>query len=126
MPNTVGEPPISDLAEDVLRDATELVRAEVSLAVDELKKEATMAMEAAVAWAATGVFAVIALTMLVTAAFLAAGKDWPIAMLGTGAVFVALAIAGASFARRVVPKHVLGRTRDRVANDVQQIKDHAS
>jgi uncharacterized membrane protein YqjE len=124
--NKVGEPPISDLVEQALRDATELVRAELSLAAEELKKEATMAMGAAATWAATATFAVIAFTMLVMAAFLAAGADWPIALLGTAVVFLTLAIAGAIIARRLVPKHILGRTRDRVANDLRQIKDHAS
>jgi roadblock/LC7 domain-containing protein len=126
MSNKVGETPISDLVGEALRDATELVRAELSLAAAELKKEATMAMGAAAAWAATATFAVIAFTMLVTAAFLAAGAHWPVALLGTAGVFVALAIVGAILARRLVPKHILARTRDRVANGVQQIKDHAS
>lgn len=124
--NEIGEPPISDLVEDALHDATALVRAELSLASAELKQEATAAAGAAAAWAATAIFAVIALAMLITAAFLAAGARWPVALFGTAGVFAALALVGAVLARRLVPKHILERTRDRVADDVRQIKDHAS
>ncbi|HEX7668209.1 MAG TPA: phage holin family protein [Polyangiaceae bacterium] len=125
-PSKLREPPIGDLIQDALHDATELVRAEFSLAAAELKKEAGLAMGAAAAWAATATFAVIAFTLLVAGAFLAAGAHWPVALLGTAGVFVALAIAGAVVARRLAPRHILGQARDRVANDVRQIKEHAS
>ena len=125
-PHQVGEPPISELVEDALHDVTELVRAEFSLAAQEFKKEATMAVGAAAAWAATAAFSTIALTLLIPAVLLGAGVRWPMALLGTAGIFAALAMAAFLLARRLMPARILGRTRDRVARDVQQIEDHAS
>lgn len=120
---TLEEASTADLVREALDEAKELVKIEVALAKDEVKKEVAQMKRAAIGFGIGLVFSVLFLTTMATALVLALG----------GTALVALAVAGgflliggiAAYAGyAMMPKKPLERTRHRLETDVNQLKEH--
>lgn len=117
------EAPVTELMREAIADARELVRLEVELAVREARDDLRSFEHAAIGFAFAAAAAVASLSLFAVAAVLALGaKQW-IAAVIAGAL-LAFALAAAAVSWGALPKRPLERSRERVATDVQQIKEN--
>lgn len=122
-PVKIEDAPLSELLRDALGDARELVKLEVELATDEVKKHAAEALRAAVAFGVAVAAAVVALALFAVALVLALGGTAPIAA-AVGGGFVVVAGAAAAFGYSALPKRPMEATRSRVRSDMEMIKEN--
>lgn len=122
-PARIDEAPLAELLKEALGDARELVKLEVELATDEVRKQVSSALHAAIAFAVALMAATIALSLFAVALVLALGGTAPIAA-AVGGGFLLLAGAAAAFGYSAIPKNPMEETRARVRSDVQQIKEN--
>ena len=117
------EPLVTDLLRMAMDDARELVRAEVLLAKDEVGTEAKHAGASLFLLLLGVAIAAFALAGLVIG-LLTAAQASPTAIALVFALIMA-ALAGISLfsARRLMPKHLLERTRGRVEDDIRRLKE---
>jgi len=112
-----------ELLKEAIDEAKELVRVEVQLAKDEVKREVKEARSAAIGFAVAGACSMLALTMLAVALVLAIGGTVLAALIVAGGFLVVCGVAavvGWSF----VPKKLMASTRRRLVTDVNQMKEH--
>ncbi|MDO9019465.1 MAG: phage holin family protein [Deltaproteobacteria bacterium] len=122
-PVKIEDAPLSELLRDALGDARELVKLEVELATDEVKKHAAEALRAAVAFGVAVAAAVVALALFAVALVLALGGTAAIAA-AVGGGFVVVAGAAAAFGYSALPKRPMEATRSRVRSDMEMIKEN--
>jgi uncharacterized membrane protein YqjE len=108
------------LADDAVEHAKELVRAELNLARDELKKEAKAAAFSLALVAASLVLIHTGFLVLVAALILAFAGN-PVATTIIGIALMALAVGAALAAMRAFKRRHLPRTRRRLAQDAQAL-----
>lgn len=120
---TLDERSTSALAKEAVDEARDLVRAEVALAKDELRTEAKSAALSMLALLMALMIAAFAVAGLVAAILLLAGATVGLAALIFAGVMAALAVAAGGVAYRLVPKQILVRTRDRIEEDIRDVKD---
>ncbi len=113
----------ADLVREALDEAKELVRLEVAIAKDEVKKEMKQAKAAAIAFGVALAAALVMLSLLAVAIVLAAGGT-VVAALIVAAAFLVVAGAGAAAGYAAVPKKPLDHTLSNVKRDVTQLKEH--
>lgn len=123
---SLDERPVSELLQTALNDARDLIRAEVALAKEEAGTEAKHA----------GASLFLLLLGVATAAFTLAGlvigilaltrASPPVVALVFAAVMATVTGAALLLARWLMPGKVLERTRGRVEDDIQQLKDGLS
>lgn len=116
------EASVADLVRDAIGDARELIRVEVELARQELKKEAAAAQRAAIGFGVALAAGIIALALFAVALVFALGGT-AAAAAGVGAAFVLVAAVAGGLAYGALPKSPFEQTRARVQADVQQIKE---
>ena len=116
------EASVADLVRDAIGDARELIRVEVELARQELKKEAASVQRAAVGFGVALAAGIVALALFAVALVFALGGT-AVAAAGVGAAFVLVAAIAAGLAYGALPKSPFEQTRARVQADVQQIKE---
>lgn len=115
----------ADLVKDVLTEARELVKLEVDLAKNEVKKEVKELERSAIAFAVGLVAALLFLTMLAVALVVALGGT-SLAAIGVGIVFATVAGVAAWIGWGKLPKKPLDQTRRRLQTDIQQLKEHVA
>jgi uncharacterized membrane protein YqjE len=122
-PAMLDEGSTADLVREAMYEAKELVRLEVELAKEELKEELQPVKRASILFGVAFAATALALCMLAVALVLALG----------GTAIVALAIAGGAMGvsgvgtligYRMLPKSMFEKTRNRLQNDANQLKEH--
>lgn len=114
----------ADLVKEAVEDAKRLVRIEVELAKEEVKKEAKQAEGAGIAFAAAAAFASVCLSLLGVAIVIAAGGTAVAALVVAGVCLVIAGIA-AAVGWALVPKKPLEHTIEHAETDLRQLKEHA-
>jgi len=113
----------ADLVKEAMNEAKELVQLEVALAKEEVKEELVQVKHAAIAGGIAAGAGLISLSLLAMALVLALGGTALVALAVAG-VFLVIA-AGAGYAGyAMLPKAALGKTRSRLQNDMNQLKEH--
>jgi Putative Actinobacterial Holin-X, holin superfamily III len=113
--------PASDLVREAIVEARQLVRLEVELAKDEMKRELTTAKSAATSFAIGAIALIVGVALLFVALALAIFPGpIPALILGT-AMLVGAVIAGA-VGMRLLPKRPLAETRRRLEGDFDTAK----
>lgn len=113
----------TDLVREALDEAKELVRLEVAIAKDEVKKEVQQAKTAAIGFGVALAAALVMLSLLAVAVVLALGGT-AVAALIVAAVFLVVAGVAGYLAYATLPKKPLDRTIKNVKRDVTQLKEH--
>jgi uncharacterized membrane protein YqjE len=122
-PALLEEASTADLVREAMDEAKELVRLEVELAKEEVKEEIQHAKHAAISIGVALAAAVIVLCLLAVALVLALGGT-PLAALLVAAGFLVVAGVAAWIGYGMIPKSPLEKTRHRLENDVNQLKEH--
>ena len=113
----------ADLVKEAMDEAKELVRLEVELAKEEVIEELHQVKRASITFAIAFACAVLALCMLAVALVLALGGT-PLAALVVAAGFILIGGSATLIGYAMLPKAMLTKTRDRLENDVNQLKEH--
>lgn len=111
-----------DLVKRAIEDTRELVRLEVALAKDELKTELADAKKAGIAIGVGHALAIAGIATLCTAVVIALGTT-VLAAVVVGTALLALAGIAAGIGYGKAPKKPLDRTRQRVGDEVHQLKE---
>ena len=113
----------ADLVREALDEAKELVKIEVELAKSEIEKEIQQAKRAAIGFGIAGGAAMVSLSVFAVAIVLALGATPLAAVLVGGMLMVVAGVAG-FVAYTTLPLKPLERTRHRLKNDMNQLKEH--
>jgi hypothetical protein len=124
-PAMLEEASTADLVRGAMDEAKELVRLEVELAKEEVKVELKRVEHSAIAFGVSAAAAVIVLCLLGMALVLALGATAAVALAVALAFLVVGALAG-FIGYGMLPTFPLGKTRTRLQNDVNQLKEHIS
>jgi uncharacterized membrane protein YqjE len=122
-PALLEEASTADLVREAMDEAKELVRLEVELAKEEVKEEIAHAKHAAISFGVALGAAVIVLCLLAMALVLALGGT-AVAALLVALGFLVIGGVAAWIGYGMVPKSPLEKTRHRLENDVNQLKEH--
>jgi hypothetical protein len=122
----LSDAPTGELLELALRQAGDLVRAEASLATAELKGDVLGALVATVNMVAAVVLLALAVALGAIAALLTLGAGLPTTLFATAGVLASFGFVATFLCLRSLPRTVLERSRERVADEIRQIEDHAS
>lgn len=122
-PAMLEEASTADLVKEAMDEARELVRLEVALAKEEVKEELKQVQHAAISGGVALTAAILALTMLAVALVLALGGTALAAVL-VAVGFLVIAGAAAFIGYGMLPKSPMNKTRHRLENDVNQLKEH--
>lgn len=122
-PTVLEEASTADLVRQVVDEARELVRLEVALARAEVKVELQHAQRAAIGLGVALASAVLVLCLLAVALVLAVGGT-AIAAVVVALGFLVVGGLAALFGYGMLPKAPLEKTRHRLENDVNQLKEH--
>lgn len=116
------EPPVADLIRDVLGDTGELVRIEVALARDEVRREVTAARTGAIALGAAAAASVAAITMFAVAIVLRFELGW-VGALVAGAILLGAALVLGLVGWKALPTSPMGETKGRLQQNVERLKE---
>ena len=122
-PALLEEASTADLVREALNGAKELVQLEVALAKEEVKEELVQVKHAAIAGGIAAGAAMVSLSVLAVALVLALGGTALVALAVAG-VFLLIAAAAGYAAYAMLPSAALGKTRSRLQNDMNQLKEH--
>jgi uncharacterized membrane protein YqjE len=122
-PASLEEGSTADLVKEAMHEAKELVRLEVELAKEEVKEELQQVRRAAIGFGIAAGTTVITLSLLAVALILALGGTAVVALAVSAGFFVVAGVAGYA-AYGMLPKAPLEKTRNRLQNDVNQLKEH--
>lgn len=115
----------AELVRQALGDARELVRLEVRVAKQELRQELLRTKNALIAAAVALLLLLLALGALAVAAIAALGGTALDALLVAAALAV-LGLGVCAVAYALVPKPPLDRARQRMQDDLDQLKEHVA
>lgn len=121
---TGGESTVA-LVKDILGEAGALMKAEVTLAKDEIRRELADAKRSVISFGAAAMLAILAVAMLLIAWALAFFPN-PLPSAIAGGVLLAGAAIASIVGYRAVPKKPLEATRARLEADVQLVKEQLS
>jgi uncharacterized membrane protein YqjE len=125
-PITPLEPtPTSEVVKQALSEARDLLQLDVRIAKQELKEELAQIKKAAIAGGAALVLLLLALAALTVAIIFAAGATVVAALIVAAILLVAGGGAGA-LAYALSPKSPLTRTRQRLKDDIDQLKERVA
>jgi uncharacterized membrane protein YqjE len=122
-PAQLEESSTADLVREAMDEARELVRLEVELAKEEVREELKMVQRAAIGFGIAAATGIIVLSLLSVALVLALGGT-ALAALGVAGGFLVVGALAAWFGYGMLPKKPLEKTRNRLQNDVNQLKEH--
>ena len=117
--------PASDLMRQALDDTRELVKLEVALARDEVRKDLLSVRTTAIAAGVAALCMILALSLLLVALALAIDIG-AIAPLVIGLVLLVVAGSSAGIAYAAVPKKPVSETQKRIQTDVKLVKEHVT
>lgn len=121
--NPLHDASVADLVKIALDDVRELARLEVELSMREARDDLRALERAAIGFGVAASAALVSLSVFVVALVLALGaKAYVAAAVGGG--LLALAVVAAVIAFGALPRHPMGRSRARIATDIQQIKEN--
>jgi uncharacterized membrane protein YqjE len=120
---TLEEASTADLVKEAMGEAKELVRLEVELAKEDVKEELRQIQRAAIGFGVALASTLIVLCLLAVALVLALGGTALVALAMAGVFLVLAAIAGYA-GYRLLPKVPIEKTRHRLENDMNQLKEH--
>lgn len=109
------------LAKEAVRNATDLVEAELSAAKEELKADAKEAAGAGVFLVGAGLAAFFGVELLILG--LAGVSRHPARTAAFGLTLLGGAAIAAGMGLNALPKNPLGRTQARIANDVDAVRE---
>jgi uncharacterized membrane protein YqjE len=115
--------PTTELMRQVLDETRELVRLETKLARDELRGDLKQLQSAAILGGVALLLGVLTLSTLLVAVILALGAAASVAFVCAIVLLLGASVL-AALAYQRLPKPPLARTRDRLASDVTQLKEH--
>jgi Putative Actinobacterial Holin-X, holin superfamily III len=113
----------SDLIREAVEETRELVRLEIAVARAELAREMALAKAAGVAIAAATVAVVSSFTLFMVALASAFGNVG-LATLVLACVLLPPGVVMGFFGYKALPRALLGETRERLREDLQQVKEH--
>lgn len=117
--------PTHELLKEAVEGARELAKIEVALALDEVREDVERLKKVAIWSGVTLVLANVLLAALMVALVLALGGTAVIALAVAGVLAVIVGvIAGLTY--KLFPGAPLKRTRARVKNDVNQLREHVA
>lgn len=122
-PTKIEEVPVTDLVKTALADTRELVKLEVELARDEMKKEVKAAGHAAIGFGVGVALGLVGLSVLAVALVLALGGSALTALI-VGLCFLAAAGVAGALGYSALPKKPMEETRARVQDDMQHLKEN--
>ena len=120
---SLEEASTSDLVREAMHGARELVRLEVELAKEEVKDELKQIQRAAITFGIAAGASLVTLCLLAVALVLALGGTALVALLAA-AGFLAVAGVAGIVGRGMLPKAPLEKTRNRLQDDMDQLKEH--
>lgn len=124
-PSVLEEASTVELVREVMDEARELARIEIALAKEDVKDELRHAQRAVVALGIALAASVVVLSLLAVALVLAIGGTAVAALLVALGFLIVGAIAG-GLGVGLLPKAPLAKTRERLENDVNQLKEHVA
>ena len=113
---------MTELIREAIGDTGELVRIEVALARDELRREIEAAKASAVAFGAAAAVSVAAFTMFMVAVVLALRVGW-VGALVVGAILLVGAVTLGLIGWKAMPTSPMGQTKGRLQANVAQLKE---
>lgn len=113
----------ADLVREAMDEAKELVRLEVELAKEEVKEELKHVERAAIAFGIAVAASIIVMSLLAMALVLALGGT-PLIALAVAGGFLAIGGLAGWLGYGMLPKSPLEKTRHRLQNDMNQLKEH--
>lgn len=121
----VADATTTDLVKSAMQQATELIKLEIALAKDDVKTDVRQVRTAALSYGVAVAAAASALSMMLVALvlFLGAGPALALAIAGG---LCAVAVAAFIMGNKALPRRVLDRTRERLATDVDQLKERVA
>jgi uncharacterized membrane protein YqjE len=122
-PAMLEEASTADLVREAMDEAKELVRLEVELAKEEVKEELKQVEHAAIGFGIAAAASVLVLCLLAVALVLALGGT-ALAALAVAGAFLVIGGLAAWLGYGMLPKSPLVKTRHRLQNDVNQLKEH--
>lgn len=122
---SLGETSTAELVRSTLEESKELVRVELQLFEQEVREDIRRYKAVSVMFGVALVLGLLTLATLVVALVIALGGSTG-AALGISCVLAALAVILAAVAYKVFPGAPLERTRARLKQDMQEIKEHVS
>ena len=122
-PAMLEEASTADLVREAMEEAKELVRLEVELAKEEVKEELKQVERAAIGFGIAAAASVIVLCLLATALVFALGGT-ALAALAVAGGFLVAGLVAAWVGYGMLPKKPMEKTRHRLQNDVNQLKEH--
>lgn len=117
------ETPVTVLVRDALDEVKELAKIEVELAKDEALLEIQQLKAAAIGFGIAAGATVLVMSLLAVALVLALGGT-PLAALGVAAGFLAVGSVAGLFGYSRLPTKPLEKTRRRLHDDLNQLKEH--
>lgn len=121
-PETVSTP---ELVRRAVDEARELVQLEVALAVDEVRSDVERLKKVAILSSVSLVLANLLLATLVFAIVLSLGGTAAVAFGAAGVLALSLAVI-AAITYKAYPGMPLKRTRERLKNDMNQLREHVT
>lgn len=122
-PAMLEEASTADLVREAMDEAKELVRLEVELAKEEVKEELKQVERAAIGFGIAAAASVIVLCLLAMALVFALGGT-ALAALAVAGGFLVVGGLAAWIGYGMLPKKPMEKTRHRLQNDVNQLKEH--
>ena len=122
-PTLLEDASIAELVKEAMEEARELVRLEVALAKEEITEELAQVQHAAISLGIAAGASVVALCLLAVALVFALGGT-ALAALGVAGGFLVVGGIAGSIGYGMLPKNPLEKTRHRLENDVNQLKEH--
>lgn len=118
--------PATTLVKDAIDESRELLRAEMKLASQDLQTEVKEATGAVGAFTTALFAALLGCASLFTALLIALGTSlgWSLFIVGCSMLFVA--VVALAIGAEVLPRRLLGRTRDRVRHDVAHLQNRST
>lgn len=117
--------PTTEVVKEALSEARELLQLDLRIAKQELREDLAQVKKAAIFGAAALVLVFLALAALIVAVILAAGATLG-AALATAAILLVVGGSSGVLAYTLAPKSPFGRTRQRLKDDLNQLKEHAA
>lgn len=122
-PALLEEASTADLLREMMDEGKELVRLEVELAKEEVKEDLKQVQHAAIVFGIAGAASIIVLCLLSVALVIALGGTAAAALAVAGG-FVVVSGVAAWIGYGMWPRAPLEKTRHRLQNDINQLKEH--
>jgi hypothetical protein len=115
----------AELVRGLLDESKELVKIEIALAKEEVKREVISLQKSVIAFGVGAVCLLFGAVMLLVSLALALGHG-PLPALCIGLFLVAVTVGAGLFGYKSLPKKPLHETRGRLETDFKMLKEHAA